>query len=141
MELTKPTGVIMKKSFRILTLIAGIALASQAVFADGIDKWLDKYENFVEQMEKSVKNKQYSKTEDYKKQHSKLMDEKERVQQSEGDFTVKQSFRIAGLNTRYGVAIAALETEKGTKKAADAISDTFEEEDDSSSKKDKKKKK
>lgn len=117
----------MKKSFKILTLIACIALASQSVFADGIDKFLDKYETFIEKMETSVKNKQYSKIEEYKKQHSKLMNEKEKVDKAEGDYTVKQSLRIAGLNTRYGVAIAALSTEKGTKKAADAVSEAFDE--------------
>lgn len=125
----------MKKTFKILTLIAGIALASQSVFADGIDKFLDKYEAFIDKMEQAVKDKQYSKIEEFKKQHEKLMNEKDRVQESEGDFTVKQSFRIAGLNTRYGVAIGALGATKGTKKAADAIGDALEEDSSDSKKK------
>lgn len=125
----------MKKTFKILTLIAAIAFASQAVFADGIDKFLDKYEAFIDKMEQAVKDKQYSKIEEFKKQHEKLMNEKDRVQKSEGDFTVKQSFRIAGLNTRYGVAIGALGATKGTKKAADAIGDALEEDNSDSKKK------
>ncbi|MBQ0002206.1 MAG: hypothetical protein KBT21_01580 [Treponema sp.] len=125
----------MKKTFKILTLIAGIALASQSVFADGIDKFLDKYEAFIDKMEQAVKDKQYSKIEEFKKQHEKLMNEKDRVQESEGDFTVKQSFRIAGLNTRYGVAIGALGATKGTKKAADAIGEALEEDSSDSKKK------
>ena len=135
MEFSKPTGDNMKKSFKILTLIAGIALASQSVFADRIDKFLDKYEKFIDKMEQAVKDKQTSRIDEFKKEHSKFMDEKEKVDEKEGDFSVKQALRYGGLNTRYGVALGALGATKGAKKAAEAIDEALEEDDSDSKKK------
>ena len=63
------------------------------------------------------------------------MDQKEKMNKSLGDFTIKQGFRYGQLNARWGVAIAALETTKGIKKANEKVDEMLEEDDSKESKK------
>ncbi|WP_407436443.1 hypothetical protein [Treponema sp.] len=126
----------MKYQFKILTLILCLLAVSQSAFArDKLDDFLDSYETFIEKAEKCVKNKETSKIEPLKKEQKKFMDQKEKMNKSLGDFTIKQAFRYGQLNARWGVAIGALETTKGLKKANDKVDEFLDEDDSKESKK------
>ncbi|MBP5401903.1 MAG: hypothetical protein J6Y36_01965 [Treponema sp.] len=126
----------MKYQFKILTLFLCIFAVSQSAFArDKLDDFLDSYETFIEKAESAVKNKETSKIDSLKKEQQKLMDQKEKLNKSLGDFTIKQAFRYGQLNARWGVAIGALETTKGLKKANEKVDEMLEEDSSKESKK------
>ena len=75
-----------KKKFFITSLIF-LAVAAQTAFArDNLDKWLDKYEEFVETVEEAAKNKQTSKIDSLKEEQKKLIAEKKRDSKTRRQF-------------------------------------------------------
>lgn len=69
----------MNKKKIFITSLIFLAVAAQTVFArDNLDKWLDKYEEFVETVEEAAKNKQTSKIDSLKEEQKKLIAEKKR---------------------------------------------------------------
>ena len=94
---------------------------SQSTFANKLDDWLNKYETFIETVEKAAKNKQVSKIKSFENQKEKLFAEKDAIQDKIGNFSFFQGTRYGVLNSRWGVAIAAL---KGTK----SLNEVLEEE-------------
>lgn len=124
----------MNRSFKIITVAAFLIALTTSAFAktqDPLDKWLDKYETFIEKVEDAAKNKQTSKAEGFQKEKEKMFKEKDKIQGEEGNFTFKQGLRYAELNSRYGIAIGAMGATKGLKKAAGAVDEFLEENTDS----------
>ncbi|MGN0740189.1 MAG: hypothetical protein ACI4LX_08485 [Treponema sp.] len=116
-----------RKKIFITSLII-LAVATQAVFArDNLDKWLDKYEEFVETVEDAVKNKQTSKIDSFKEQQKKLIAEKDEIQKQDGNFTFSQGTRYAAINSRWGIAIGSLSATKGLKNTTEKLDKFLEE--------------
>lgn len=121
----------MKNTIRIFTMSAFFLALCAAAFAhtpDKLDAWLDKYDTFVEKVEKSVPDKATSKIQSFYDEREALIKEKDNLQKTEGNFTFKQGLRYGEINARWGIAIGALHTTKGVKKAADSVNEFLEEE-------------
>lgn len=109
----------MNRKIKTLVIISILMLISaQSIFANQLDDWLDKYETFIEKVEEAAKNKQVSKINSLEKQKEKLFKEKDSIQDKIGNFSFFQGTRYGVLNSRWGIAIAAL---KGTKEINEAL--------------------
>lgn len=104
----------MNKKIKLISIISLLLFfTAQSTFANKLDDWLDKYESFIETVEKAAKNKQVSKIKSFENQKEKLFAEKDAIQDKIGNFSFFQGTRYGVLNSRWGVAIAALKGTKG----------------------------
>lgn len=120
----------MKNTIKIFTILVLLSTAVTSAFAksqDRLDQWLDRYNTFIEKLEKCVQNKQTSQIKNLTDEKNRLFKEKDRIQKEEGNFTFQQGLRYAELNTRWGVGIGALHATKGVKTAADSVNNALEE--------------
>ena len=118
----------MTKKKIFITSLIFLAVAAQTAFArDNLDKWLDKYEEFVETVEEAAKNKQTSKIDSLKEEQKKLIAEKNEIQKQDGNFTFSQGTRYAAINSRWGIAIGSLSATKGLKNTTEKLDKFLEE--------------
>lgn len=124
----KPENKKMKHSIKFFTILAFMMATTVCAFArDRLDIWLDKYEVFIEEVEEVTNKEQYSKYESLKKQKDKLFNEKDKIQEQDGNFTFSQGIRYAALNSRWGICVAAINTKKACDNAADKIEEMKQE--------------